>query len=381
MVFPGGSGVIFLLGNFINASLLILFFIFAFSWKKKAIYFRPLVYIYAFIMLLSSFFGSVMIIDSFFYKQGGLMNNQQGYIVYDKQYNITLYGIEKLHPFDSCKYKKIFLALKKDKIIHSRDIITPVAPGDDTLLKMHSKSYIKKCENPVEIAHIVELAIVAAFPPPVLKKKILYPQLLAAGGTIVAGEVALKRGLCINLSGGYHHAHKDTGSGFCFFADVPLSITNLLKKKLINKALIIDTDVHHGDGNADIFLNNPGVDILDMYETHNFPYKKYPVTYDGSLMSGIHGEYYLSEFQILMNKLDPGEYDIVFYNAGADVLKTDVLGGLQLTVEDVVKRDMLVASFTYTNKIPLVMVLAGGYSAESWKAHYMSIKEIISLYF
>jgi histone deacetylase 11 len=365
----------------INIFLVLLFLILSVLMGKEKISFRPRVYGFVIFTLLYSSIGAALIINNIFPEKGGNMVNCRGYIFYDTKYNITLYGIEKLHPFDSCKYEKIYNFLIKENIINPADVITPFAASDEMLLKIHTLSYLKELENPAVIARIAELPIIAIFPPVVLKKKILYPQRLAAGGTIAAGEIALKQGLSINLSGGYHHTQKNRSSGFCFYADVPLAIQNLIEKKMITKALIIDTDVHHGDGNAEIFQNNPQVDILDMYQNNIFPPKKYFVKYNGGLRPVISGENYLYEFKKLLSHVVPDTYDIIFHNAGSDVLASDPIGGLGLNKKDVVERDMLVAEFAYNNKIPLVIVLSGGYSRESWQAHYMSLKEIICLYY
>ncbi len=313
-------------------------------------------------------------------KKENMQFSENGFIVYSEDYNIGLFGIEKLHPFDSSKYRKIYRSLLKSGIVKKDDFTIPSLPQETELLGVHGKEYLKSLNSPFVVSRIVEISSIASFPSSVIRKHIVYPQQLASGGTMLAGQIAIKKGFSVNLSGGYHHAHKEKGSGFCLFADIALSLKKLFDEDEIQNALIIDLDVHHGDGNAEIFQNDPRVDILDIYQKSNFPSKKFKVDFGGGLTGVVSGDTYIFNLKKYLDQIDFQKYDIIFFNAGMDVLSSDSLGGFSLTIDDVVKRDKMVAAKAIDNNIPLVMVLSGGYSKESWKAHFKSIKNIIEMY-
>ena len=186
---------------------------------------------------------------------------------------------------------------------------------------------------------------------------------LAAGGSILAGQKALQDGWSANIGGGFHHACPDHGEGFCVIHDVAIAIRRLQSDKAIERAMVIDTDVHHGNGTAAIFAADEKVFTLSIHQLHNYPFVKPPSTMDINLPDGVGDEDYLAILEKHLHKafseLSP---QIIFYVAGADPYREDQLGGLALTMDGLARRDALVMDYARRNKCPLVITLAGGYA-------------------
>ena len=299
---------------------------------------------------------------------------QPGFVCYSPDYNLSLYGIEKLHPFDSYKYGRIYKRLLEEGVLQKEDFIQPVAISQQELLSVHSKEYLNSL-NAFTVTKCFELPILMLFPLSSIQENAMYPHKLATGGTLLAARTALNRGFAINLSGGYHHAHTDHGHGFCLFADIPIAISILKKEGKINRALVIDTDTHHGDGNA-VFANEIDyVDVLDMYEKDNFPSDKYPAKYDGGLEANEKSfRTYINLLSKLLEQAGKVKYDIVFFNQGSDTGLGDPLGGFHFSMKQFIQKDKLVYEFVKKHKAPVVIVLSGGYGDVSWEYHYLSMK-------
>ncbi len=171
-------------------------------------------------------------------------------IVYNKKVNITFFGLQKLHSFDPEKYRHVVTLLLNNKIIQSKSQLIPQHRiHGKQLMELHTKEYIKTTlKTPVELAQICEFPPLALAPMPLLTSKLLKPMKYHVGGTILAGELALKYKFAIHLGGGMHHASFDSGGGWCVYSDISLSIQNLMKQGKITTAAIIDLDVHQGNG-------------------------------------------------------------------------------------------------------------------------------------
>lgn len=187
--------------------------------------------------------------------------------------------------------------------------------------------------------------------------------LLATGGTILAGHIALLNGGACNLGGGHHHAFPDHGEGFCAINDIAVAIRALQAEGRIRRAMVVDTDVHHGNGTAAIFASDPSVFTLDIHQRNNYPLVKPPADCDLPLDDGVEDVEYLA---ILGPALEAAlaEFlpDILFYVSGADPYHDDLLGGLALTFEGLFARDELVFRAARDRRIPVVATLAGGYA-------------------
>ncbi|MEW6040599.1 MAG: histone deacetylase [Elusimicrobiota bacterium] len=297
-------------------------------------------------------------------------------IIFSKNYDVTLFGIEKLHPFDTEKFSKTHKYLMKKLKLRKDQFYSPEMISEEDLLLVHTTGYLASLNTSHNIAKIIELGILALFPNYILNERLLKPMKYATGGTVLAGELALKYGWAINLSGGYHHAKADSGGGFCFYADVPVAVYKLWKDNPKLKVLIIDLDAHQGNGNESIFRDDPRVDIFDVYNESIYPFdeevKKYikyhfPIKTDAEWFRNNQcDEKYLALLQknipVAIEKSKPG---LIVYNAGTDIYQKDPLGSMGISEEGIIKRDEIVFKNALKNKIPVLMILSGGYTAES----------------
>ncbi len=184
----------------------------------------------------------------------------------------------------------------------------------------------------------------------------------SCGATLAAAQRALTDGIAVNLAGGTHHARRDGGAGFCLFNDAAVTIETLRDNAAIGRALIIDADVHQGDGTAAIFRGRTDVVIADLYCAANFPFQKVKATVDVPLDEGIKGPQYLEKLRdALDTSLALGPFDIAIYLAGADPHIDDMLGRMSLTTADLGMRDAHVIERVHNAQIPLVVTMAGGY--------------------
>ena len=294
------------------------------------------------------------------------MNN----FVYSKEYNIKCLGLEKIHPFDTCKFEKIAKHLEENCGIDSFVSVNEVS--DNELLEIHTQDYLDRLNNSSEVADLCELFFMRFMPISVIKRYMLSPMRHQVKGTIKAGELAIRNGWSVNIGGGMHHASSDDAGGWCLFSDIPLSIKNLISKKMIKKAMIIDLDVHQGNGiesDISMFKNN-SIYMIDCYNHDIYPQDeeaKDNIDIDIKVTPSTTDKTYLKRVKNSLTKgLKNFKPDIVFYNAGTDILDGDPLnGGVSISHKGVIKRDELVMKTFIDKKIPIVMVLSGGYSSES----------------
>jgi histone deacetylase 11 len=300
-------------------------------------------------------------------------------LIYHPGYNITALGLERLHPFDSRKYRRIHDALIARRLRRRRDFVRPRAPRHRELLELHSPAYLNSLRNPNVLAQILEVPIVARLPGWLIDWRILRPMRLATGGTLLACRLALEQGVAINLGGGFHHAAADWGGGFCVYADIPWAAAVLHQERRVGKVLVVDLDAHQGNGTAAVFRDWPWASIFDAYEGDLFPSRKEAEDYPLALPDGTIGCDYLDLIRkFLPGALDEVRPDLLIYNAGSDPFVNDPLAGLQLTMSDLADRDLIVVTFARERSIPVAMVLSGGYSAESWRIHADSIEGILT---
>jgi histone deacetylase 11 len=201
------------------------------------------------------------------------------------------------------------------------------------------------------------------------------------GGTILAAKAALKRGWAINLGGGFHHASKNSGSGFCVFADITMAIKTLFKtEKEVKNILYIDLDVHQGNGPETDFFHDKRVFIFDVYNKFIFPLdESVKQRIDRQIEWGLHveDEEYLTKLKEgLKEILNTHKFDLVIYNAGTDILEGDPLGNWNITEGGVIKRDEIVFDNAFKFGIPVVMLLSGGYQKKSARVISKSIKNL-----
>jgi len=300
-------------------------------------------------------------------------------LVYSSAYNITAFGLERLHPFDGTKYRRIRDWLIRQGLRRHGDFVPPQPTTEAELLRVHTMEYIRSLRDRRVLARILEVPVIRRLPAWLIRWRVLRPMRYATGGTVHACRLALERGVAINLGGGYHHACGNRGAGFCVYADVPLALLKLHEKDFVRGALVVDADVHQGDGIAEITRPWPWAHLIDFYEDDIFPWPKAEEDMPVPLPPGMGGAEYMERVrEHLAGALDRCRPDFVVYNAGSDVLGTDPLGHLRLNAEDMAERDLYIVTEVRNRGIPLAMVLSGGYGPVSWEAHARSIEGILA---
>ncbi|WP_051327309.1 histone deacetylase family protein [Desulfatibacillum aliphaticivorans] len=290
-------------------------------------------------------------------------------IVYSKHYNITLFGIQKLHPFDSEKYGRVYKYLEKNVGLSPERIFEPEEISELDLLRVHSREYLDSLKKSSVVAEIAEMGALKLMPGFLLDKKILKPMRYATGGTVLACRLALQYGWSVNLSGGYHHAKADQGEGFCFYADIPVAAHVLWEQNPAMKIMVVDLDVHQGNGHEAVFKDDPRVFIFDMYNAEIYPRDKEAAEYIDFNLPVDYGAKDEEYLVLLKKNLEPAiiqsNPDLIIYNAGTDIYKDDPLGVLNITQDGIIDRDEQVFRTAGKLNVPVAMVLSGGYTKES----------------
>jgi acetoin utilization deacetylase AcuC-like enzyme len=262
------------------------------------------------------------------------------------------------HVFPIKKYRALYeklllLGVKKE------NFIIPEPASDDEVLLVHTPRYVKKLRTASLSA--AEIAMIEL---PFSLELVRFTWLMV-GGTILTARLALERGLAVHLGGGFHHAFHDHGEGFCVLNDVAIAVEALKKEGAVRKAMVVDCDLHHGNGTAHILADKDYAFTFSIHQMDIYPSNKPSSTIDVGLWSGDgDGEYLAalrSHFPRLYREYSP---DLVLYLAGADPFEKDQLGGLRLTREGLRQRDEIVITEARRLRIPVAVVLAGGYAVE-----------------
>jgi acetoin utilization deacetylase AcuC-like enzyme len=274
-------------------------------------------------------------------------------LVYHDGYDLNLGA----HVFPSQKYRLIHEELLADGIARSDDFVRPDSASDEDILRVHTVDWVTKLKSG-KLSPSEQMKLEVPY-----SKELVEAFWLAAGGTITAGQCALRDGFGCNLGGGFHHAYPGHGEGFCAIHDVAVAIRRLQHDGLIRKAMVVDTDVHHGNGTAAIFAKDESVFTLSIHQENNYPAHKPPSTIDLDLEDGVGDEEYLSTLlPALKRGLGKFQPDIVFYVGGADPYREDQLGGLALTIDGLKRRDASVFREARQRGVPVATTLAGGYA-------------------
>lgn len=261
------------------------------------------------------------------------------------------------HVFPTLKYRAARDALVRDGTIGEEDIVRPEPVLDEHVALVHTPSYLDKIRNDAFSVHDI-MTLEVPFSPGLREA-----MWLCAGGSILAGRLALGGGLAVHLGGGFHHAFPDHGEGFCLINDVAIALRVLINEGKIERAAVIDCDLHHGNGTAAIFSEDPRVFTFSIHQQHNYPAWKPPGDLDLGLLDGVgDGEYLELLQQHVPRILEHHRPDLVFYLAGADPYKEDQLGGLELTLDGLRRRDELVFRAARDAGTPVAVTLAGGYA-------------------
>jgi acetoin utilization deacetylase AcuC-like enzyme len=262
------------------------------------------------------------------------------------------------HPFPMSKYGLLKEQLVAEGILAAGDILQPEPLDTSTLELVHSREYLVKLESSrLSAAEQRRLGLPWS-------EALWQRSRLASAGTLLAARAALDQGLAGNLAGGTHHAFADHGEGFCALNDVAIAVRKLQAERAIQRAAIIDLDVHQGNGTASIFEEDDQVFTFSMHGERNYPLAKMRSNLDVPLKDGMGDIEYLDALRRhLPTVLDSAKADIVFYLAGVDVAAGDRYGKLNLTDEGIRARDRCTVEAVRSRGAPLAIVLAGGYAA------------------
>jgi acetoin utilization deacetylase AcuC-like enzyme len=275
--------------------------------------------------------------------------------IYSDEYDLHLGN----HVFPSVKYRLIKEKLLREGIAKEQDIVAPSAASVEEIALVHDRDYIRKLQTG-KLSYLEILRMEIPYSPELVRAV-----WLSAGGSILAGRLALQDGTCANIGGGFHHAFPDHGEGFCVLHDVAIAIRALQKDHTIERAMTVDVDVHQGNGTAHIFGGDPSVFTLSIHQANNYPYPKPPSSLDIHIEDGAGDEAYLHELEKGLDfALANFHPELIFYVAGADPYREDQLGGLKLSLEGLEKRDRMVFEKARARKIPVAVTLAGGYARQ-----------------
>jgi len=313
---------------------------------------------------------------------------QQPVVVYSPAYDLHFFGLERLHPFDGRKYSRAMGLLRPQlRSSPAVQVRSPQAPvSADELLLVHTPDYLTRLQSPAYVARVLELPAAASLPGWLLDQRVLRPMRLATAGTILAAREALRSGMAVNLSGGYHHAGMSQGEGFCAYADISVAIAALRAGGDLHstrrEVLILDLDAHQGNGIERIHSDDPGVHILDIFNADIYPEDRAAarrIDFPGPLSSGTRDREYLRLLKTLLPQAleQTPEARLAFYNAGTDVYEGDRLGGLALSAKGVFERDRYVFEMLTEAAIPWVLVTSGGYSSESHRLIARSVMHVL----
>jgi len=274
--------------------------------------------------------------------------------VYSDRYDLRLGD----HVFPSKKYKWLHDRLVRTRFAAPEDFVEPQPATDEDILLVHEAGWVNRLlTGTLSYQEILQLEIPYS-------RQLVEAFWLAAGGSILAARDALHTGLGFNLGGGFHHAFPGHGEGFCAINDIAVAIRRVQQDGAIQRAMVVDCDVHHGNGTAAIFAGDISVFTLSIHQYNNYPSEKPPSSLDIHLADGIGDAEYLHRlgngYRAALSMFHP---QLVVYVAGADPFYEDQLGGLSLTFDGLKERDHLVIWGALSHDIPVAIVLAGGYAA------------------
>lgn len=302
------------------------------------------------------------------------------------------------HVFPAQKYRLIHKRLLEAGIAESTDFVTPQPASDEDILRVHTREYVQKLKNGT-LSDEEEMQMEVPYSP-----ELVNAFWLAAGGSILAADLALREGLAVNIGGGFHHAFPDHGEGFCVIHDVAVAIKRMHREGRLNRAMTVDLDVHNGNGTAAIFpprvakqagtstpraghplpsasasrrdVHEVGPPVraggddeelevftISLHQAHNYPAYKPPSSIDVHLPDATNDDEYLGWLdQSLSSAFRHFSPQLICYIAGADPYKEDQLGGLALTIDGLKKRDELVLRVAKAHDVPVMITYAGGYA-------------------
>lgn len=274
-------------------------------------------------------------------------------------HSIYRHPLPEGHRFPMLKYELLPQQLLHEGTAHKTDFFAPEKCDIDTVLAIHTKEYVNDLLN---LTLDARASRKIGFP---LSKELVEREFRIAQGTILGCQKAFETKVAFNIAGGTHHAYSNRGEAFCMLNDQAIGAQFLLDNKLAKKVLIIDLDVHQGNGTAEIFQNNSNVFTFSTHGKTNYPFKKEQSDLDIAFPDGTTDEEFLKTISDVIPKLiEQQKPDFIFYLAGVDILESDKLGKLSCTIEGCKKRDEIVFTICNHYQIPIQVSMGGGYSPE-----------------
>ena len=275
-------------------------------------------------------------------------------IAFNKNY---IYPLEENHRFPMIKYELIPEQLVRESTCSENNFFNPEKVDDDIVLFTHQKEYFERFKSlNLSKKEIREIG----FP---LSKELVDRELQIADGTIKGVHYSIEHGISMNIAGGTHHAFYDRGEAFCMLNDQAIAANYLINKGLSKRILIIDLDVHQGNGTASLFRSNNNVFTLSFHGKKNYPFRKEKSDLDIEFDDNTNDEKYLKILKETIPKImDEFNPDFIFYLSGVDVLENDKLGRLSLTINGCKERDRFILELCKKNSIPVQVSMGGGYS-------------------
>lgn len=289
-----------------------------------------------------------------------------------------VYPLPRDHRFPMLKYELIPGQLLHEGIIQSHQIHKPGICTDNVISLTHSEAYLYKL-NELRLSAAEQRRI--GFPQ---SAELMHREKMITQGTIDCALYALNQGVALNVAGGTHHAFEDRGEGFCLLNDMAVAANYMIHHNLVSKILIVDLDVHQGNGTAALFKYRQEVFTFSMHGAHNYPFHKEQSDLDIPLADGMDTETYLHILQsILPELIKEQKPDFIFYLSGVDILETDKYGKLKVTMQGCLQRDEYVLETCKSHKIPVAIAMGGGYSADVriiTEAHCQTFRAAVEIF-
>jgi len=292
---------------------------------------------------------------------------------------IYAHPLPKNHRFPMEKYNLLPEQLLYEGTVSQNNFFAPESLTDAEVIRTHDPVYWQKLKDQTLTRQEERRT---GFP---LSNELVAREIVIMDGSVKCAQYALKNGVAMNVAGGTHHAFTDRGEGFCLLNDIAIAAHHLLDRELAHKILVVDLDVHQGNGTAEIFANEDRVFTFSMHGKSNYPMHKEESNLDIGLLDGTDDHTYLKTLDRHLNEVfDHFEPDFICFQSGVDVLATDKLGRLGMTLDGCKERDRMVLELCHRNKIPVMACMGGGYSqkiAHIVEAHANTYRLAQEIYF
>lgn len=298
-------------------------------------------------------------------------------MVFAGQYACPGLPLNWYHPSSTDRFLRIVLNLLDQTSIRENDIHVPSPIDQADLSLIHSDQYLSQLANPEEMARQLEFPALTDLSA-AQYRRFIDASLYAAGGTLLAARLAIETGVACNIGGGFHHAKPRYAEGFCLIADIPIAIRRLQIEKQVSRVMVVDLDVHQGNGTIVCLEDDPRVFTYSIHQAEIYPSPKEEGSMDIALPYATTDETYLSQLKAtLPEALTAARPDLVFLVAGVDTLEGDPLASLCMTPAGVLERDSWSVQLCRQAGVPVVITLAGGYREDAWQVQAQSIARVL----